>query len=409
MDEQINGPLAGVRVIDLTSIFMGPFATQMLGDFGADVIKVEPILGDVVRAVGPHGDHGMGAIFLHANRNKRSIALNLKAKEGLQALLALVKQADVLVYSIRPDAMNRLGLGYDKLREVNARIIYVGAFGFSQRGPYASAPALDDAIQAAIALPHAALMNGSNQPRYAPVTIVDRSVGLYTMGVVCAALYARERTGVGQAVDVPMFETMTHYIFSDHLYGHTFVPAEGDFGYPRLLNTHRRPYKTKDGYACIVVYSDANWRHFLDLIGKAELLQTDPRLHDLTTRTKHSEDIYKFVADELEKRTTAEWQAVLRPLGIPFFPMHTFESLLEDEHLAAIGFFQEVEHPTEGRIRMMACPSEWSETHPGLRYLAPRLGEHSREILLEAGYQPAEIDALVAAGVTYEAGPAPHQ
>lgn len=403
MNEQMRGPLAGVRVLDLTSIFMGPFATQMLGDFGADVIKVEPVLGDVVRAVGPRGDHGMGPIFLHANRNKRSIVLDLKTEAGLQALLRLVRQADVLVYSIRPDSMKRLGIGYEQVREANARIIYVGTFGFSQRGPYAAAPALDDAIQAAVALPHAALLNGSEVPRYAPVTIVDRSVGLYAMGVVCAALYARERTGVGQAIDVPMFETMTYYVLSDHLYGQTFVPAEGDFGYPRLLNSYRRPYKTRDGYACAVIYTDVNWRRFLNLIGKAELFESDHRFTDITTRTQHIEEIYKFVSDELEKRTTAEWQEALTPLSIPFFPMHTFDALLGDSHLASIGFFQEVDHPSEGRIRMMNCPSEWSETPPEIRRYAPRLGEHSREILLEAGYQHAEIDALIAAGVTSEA------
>ncbi len=262
-----KGALFGVRVLDLTSIFMGPTATQILGDFGADVIKIEPPEGDVVRAIGPHGERGMGPMFLNVNRNKRSLVLDLKAKSGREALLRLAKRADILIYNVRPAAMARLGLSYDDVRRVNPKIIYVGTFGFSRRGRYAPDAAVDDAIQAAVALPHAAVMNGSDVPRYAPVNIVDRSVGIYAMGVVCAALYARERTGLGQAIDVPMFETMTQYVFSEHLYGHTFVPSEGEFGYPRIVNAYRRPYKTKDGYVCAVVYSGLHRRAVEKLSG----------------------------------------------------------------------------------------------------------------------------------------------
>jgi len=398
-----KGALFGVRVLDLTSIFMGPTATQILGDFGADVIKIEPPEGDVVRAIGPHGERGMGPMFLNVNRNKRSLVLDLKAKSGREALLRLAKRADILIYNVRPAAMARLGLSYDDVRRVNPKIIYVGTFGFSRRGRYAPDAAVDDAIQAAVALPHAAVMNGSDVPRYAPVNIVDRSVGIYAMGVVCAALYARERTGLGQAIDVPMFETMTQYVFSEHLYGHTFVPSEGEFGYPRIVNAYRRPYKTKDGYVCAVVYTDAQWKSFLALVGKSALFAADPRLKDMTSRTQHVEALYKFVSEELEQRTTTAWREALTPLGIPVFAMNTFDSLLEDPHLADIGFFQEVDHPSEGRIRIMACPTEWSATPPGVRCQAPRLGEHSREVLGEAGYSAAEIDALVAAGVTREA------
>lgn len=397
-----QGPLFGVRVLDLTSIFMGPTATQILGDFGADVIKIEPPEGDVVRAIGPHGERGMGPMFLNVNRNKRSLVLDLKLKPGRDAVLRLAKRADVLIYNVRPAAMARLGLRYDDLRQANPRIIYVGTFGFSRRGRYAPEAAVDDAIQAAVALPHAAVMNGSDVPRYAPINIVDRSVGIYAMGVVCAALFARERTGMGQAIDVPMFETMTHYVLSEHLYGQTFVPPEGGFGYPRIVNAYRRPYKTQDGYVCAVVYTDEQWKSFLSLVGKSELLATDPRLKDMTSRTEHVEALYKFVSDELEQRTTAEWRAALIPLGIPVFAMNSFDSLLEDPHLAEIGFFQEADHPSEGRVRIMACPTEWSATPPGIRRLAPQLGEHSREVLSEAGYSAAEIDALIAAGVTRE-------
>src|SRR6516164_2768226 len=301
-----QGPLSGVRVLDLTTLFMGPTATQILGDFGAEIIKVEPPEGDVVRAIGPHGERRMGPMFLNVNRNKRSIVLDLKTEPGHQALLRLVTQADILIYNVRPAAMARLGLAYEDLRQANPKIIYVGTFGFSPRGRYAPEAAVDDAIQAAVALPHAAMMNGSDVPRYAPVNIVDRSVGIYAMGVVCAALYARERTGLGQAIDVPMFETMAHYVLSEHLYGHTFIPAEGEFGYPRVVNAHRRPYKTKDGYICAVVYTDAQWKSFLSLIGKGELFATDPRFQDMMSRNLHVEALYEFVSEELERRTTAE-------------------------------------------------------------------------------------------------------
>jgi len=382
---------------------MGPTATQILGDFGAEIIKVEPPEGDVVRAIGPHGERGMGPMFLNVNRNKRSLVLDLKARAGREALLRLAANTDILIYNVRPAAMTRLGLAYEDLRQANPKIIYVGTFGFSRRGRYAPEAAVDDAIQAAVALPHAAVMNGSDVPRYAPINIVDRSVGIYAMGVVSAALYARERTGRGQAIDVPMFETMAQYVLSEHLYGHTFVPAEGEFGYPRIVNPYRRPYKTKDGYVCAVVYTDAQWKSFLALVGKSEQFESDPRLKDMTSRNEHVEALYKFVSDELQQRTTGEWRQALIPLGIPVFAMNTFDSLLEDPHLAEIGFFREVDHPSEGRVRIMACPTEWGETPPGIRRLAPRLGEHSREVLGEAGYGAAEIDALIAAGVTREA------
>nr|MBF0683529.1 CoA transferase [Pseudomonas sp.] len=385
---------------------MGPSATMMLGDFGADIIKVEPPEGDVVRGVGPNGDRGMGPVFMTANRNKRSIVLDLKSDEGKQAFFKLVLEADVLIYNVRPAAMQRLGLGYEALAKINPRLIYVGTFGYSQRGRYAPEPAFDDAIQAAVALPHAAMMNGADMPRYTPVTIVDRSVGLYAMGVVCAALYAREKTGRGQSVDVPMFETMTQYVLQDHLYGQAYIPAKGGFGYPRVLNAHRRPYKTQDGYVCTVVYTDTQWRDFMAIIGQSAMFESDPRFASIESRTRHIEELYKLISDELEARPTAEWKELFANVSIPIFSMHTFESLLEDPHLHDIGFFQEVEHPTEGRIRTMACPSEWSDTQPSVRRHVPRLGEHSREMLHEIGYSDAQIDDLVARGVTREA-PAP--
>lgn len=397
-----QGPLSGVRVVDITTVFMGPSATQMLGDLGADVIKVEAPGGDVVRGIGPQGQDRMGPLFLGMNRNKRSIALDLKTEEGRNALIELAKGADVLTYNVRPQAMQRLGLDYETLAAVNPRLIYVGMFGFSQRGRYAASAAFDDLIQAACALPQAVAMGSGDIPRYMPITIADRSVGLYAFGVIGAALFGRERTGRGQRVDVPMFETMVPYVLGDHLYGQTFVPAQGDFGYPRLLSPERRPYQTRDGHVCCLIYTDVQWRAFLKAIGQPQLYDTDPRFANITARTQHIDALYGMVSDEIARRSTAELQALLDGTDIPVFPMHTFESLLQDPHMEDIGFFSEVEHPHVGRIRQMAVPSEWSDTPPGDATPAPRVGQHSREVLREAGYDDARIDALVAAGAVFE-------
>ena len=393
-----NGPLAGVRVVDMTSVFMGPSATQMMADLGADVVKVEAPAGDVVRGIGPQGNRGLGPLFLALNRGKRSIALDLKSADGRQALLDLVRGADVLAYNVRPAAMERLGLDYDAVRAINPRLIYLGMFGFSERGRYAGQAAFDDLIQAACALPHAFARHTGEAPRYLPFTVGDRLVGQHAFGVVCAALYARERTGRGQRVDVPMFETLLPQVLGDHLYGETFVPAQGDFGYPRLLARERRPYATRDGHVCCLIYTDAQWRAFLSVVGQGGLFESDPRFASLGTRTRHIDDLYGLVADEIARRTTAELQALLAGTDIPVFPLHTFESVLDDPHLADIGFFQESEHPDVGHIRQMAVPSEWSDTPPGAFGHAPRLGQHGAELLREAGYPEDRIASLRASG-----------
>ncbi len=396
------GPLRGVRVIDITSIFMGPSATQMMGDLGADVVKVESPGGDVVRNIGPQGQQKMGPLFLVMNRNKRSIVLDLKTPGGRDALIDLLRDADVLAYNVRPQAMERLGLGYEALAAVNPRLIYAGMFGFSQRGRYAANAAFDDLIQAACALPQAMALASGDIPRYAPITIADRSVGLYAFGVISAALYGRERTGIGQRVDVPMFETMVPQVLGDHLYGQTFVPAQGDFGYPRLLSPERRPYRTRDGHVCCLIYTDANWKAFLQATGQPTLFETDPRLASITTRTQHITALYAMVSDVIAGLSTAELQALLAGSDIPVFPMHTFDTLLDDPHLDDIGFFSEMDLPTLGRIRQMAVPSEWSGTPPGRALPPPRLGQHTREILREAGYDDTRIKSLLASGAACE-------
>ena len=391
------GPLEGVRVLDLTTVVMGPYATQVLADFGADVVKVEPPEGDIMRHAAPMRSPGMGHIFLHANRNKRSAVLDLKRPAGREAFLALAKTADVLVYNIRPQAMARLKLSYEEVRTVNPKLIYVGAFGYSQRGPYAAKPAYDDLIQGAAGLPWLAKEAGAESPRFAPVIVADRSVGLHVVNVVCAALYRREKTGAGQRVDVPMFESLLQSVLGEHLGGRTFDPPQGKPGYARLMAKDRRPYRTLDGHVCVLVYNDKQWRTFLGLVGKPELAD-DPRFVSQEARSRNFDVTNRLIVEELEKRSTTDWIAALEAVDIPVQRMNSLEDILDDPHLAAIGYFSEVEHPSEGRIRAMAVPSEWSESKPEYRLHAPRHGEHTREVLGEAGLSPAEIDALIAAG-----------
>jgi crotonobetainyl-CoA:carnitine CoA-transferase CaiB-like acyl-CoA transferase len=393
----MSGPLDGVRVLDLTTVVMGPYATQILADLGADVIKLEPPEGDITRDNAPMRSRRMGHIFMNANRNKRSVVLDLKAPAGRDACLAIAASVDVFVYNIRPQAMARLRLAYDDLRAVNPRIIYVGAFGYSQRGPYAAKPAYDDLIQGAVGLPWLAREAGAESPRYVPVVLADRSVGLHIVNAVCAALYHREKTGRGQRVDVPMFESLLQTVLGEHLGGHTYLPPVGEPGYRRMLAKDRRPYQTKDGYVCILVYNDKQWRAFFDLIGRPELA-SDPRYATHEARSRDFTVGYELVAAEMKKRSSAEWIAALESADIPVQRMNSLEDIVADPHLEAIGYFREMEHPTEGRIRAMAVPSEWSDSAPEHRHPAPRYGEHTREVLREAGLDPAAIEALIESG-----------
>jgi crotonobetainyl-CoA:carnitine CoA-transferase CaiB-like acyl-CoA transferase len=391
------GPLAGVRVLDLTTVVMGPYATQILADFGADVVKVEPPEGDVMRFAWPFRNKGMGHIFLNANRNKRSVALDLKKEPAREALLALAKSADVLVYNIRPQAMARLRLSYEDLRAANPRLIYVGCFGYSQRGPYAAKAAYDDLIQGAAGLPWLLKEQGAETPRYAPVIIADRSVGQQVASAVSAALYHREKSGQGQRIDVPMFEHLLQIVLGEHLGGYTFEPQLGEPGYARMLAKDRRPYRTRDGYVCALIYNDKQWAAFFALIGRPDLM-TDSRFSSQEARSRNYDVAYALVADEMTRRTTDEWIGALESADIPVQRMNSLADIVNDPHLAAIGYFRQVEHPTEGRIKSMAVPSEWSESKPEYRRHAPRLGEHTREVLREAGLADAAIDAMIASG-----------
>jgi crotonobetainyl-CoA:carnitine CoA-transferase CaiB-like acyl-CoA transferase len=391
------GPLDGVRVLDLTTVVMGPFATQILADFGADVIKIEPPEGDVIRYAWPFRNPGMGSIFLAVNRNKRSVVLDLKKERARQVCLRLAARADALVYNIRPQAMARLKLSYEEVRAANPKIIYVGCFGYSQRGPYAPKAAYDDLIQGAAGLPWLAKRQGSAEPRYAPMIVADRSVGQQVASAVSAALYHREKTGKGQRVDVPMFEHLLQIVLGDHLGGATFEPRHGEAGYPRILAPDRRPYETKDGYVCALIYNDKQWRAFLDVIGKPGIFLL-PEFATQEARSRNYQRAYTMIAEEMKTRTTAQWVEALERADIPVQRMNSLEDILADPHLAAIGYFSLREHPSEGRVRTLAVPSEWSESQPDYRRHAPRLGEHTREVLAEAGYGPVEIDQLLSEG-----------
>ncbi len=399
--EPPGGPLAGVRILDLSTVVMGPYATQVLADLGADVIKVEPPAGDNMRAVGPMRNPGMGHIYLHLNRNKRSVVLDLKTPEGLEACLKLAESCDALLYNIRPQAMARLGLSYETVAARNPRIVYLGAYGYGEAGPYAGRPAYDDLIQGQTGIAALSAQHSGDVPRYAPLTLADRAVGLHVgIALVSAVLHARG-TGQGQQVEIPMFEGMAHLVLGDHLGGATFDPPLGPTGYARLLAPHRRPYATADGYISLLIYNDKHWRNFFDLIDRPELSR-DPRFSTHGARAAHIGEVYAFVADVIATRGSQDWLEGLAQADIPASPLYSVDDLLQDEHLAATGFIRNMDHPSEGPIRTTAPLGRYECTPTSIRRPAPRLGQHSREVLAEAGYDPARIDAMAARGITLD-------
>jgi crotonobetainyl-CoA:carnitine CoA-transferase CaiB-like acyl-CoA transferase len=394
----VSGPLSGVRVVDCTTVVLGPWAAQQLGDLGADVIKVEPPEGDTTRQLGPMKNPGMGAFYLAVNRNKRSIVLDLKQRAARDVLLRLARDANVLLHNYRPQAARRLGMSYETFSAANPSLVYVGTYGFRAAGPYGDKPAYDDIIQAAsgIASLQASIVG---EPRYVPTIVADKSSSMTVLAAVLAALYHQARTGLGQEVEVPMFESMAAWVMVEHLYGETLVPPIDTIGYKRILNPNRRPFKTKDGYLAILPYTDQNWRDFFTLTGRRDLLD-DPRFKTLGTRLRHIEILYGEVGAIAVTRTNAEWLADLDRLNIPAMSVNSLESLLHDPHLEAVGFWQTVDHPTEGRMRLPGLPASYSKTPGAIRRLPPRLGEHSAEVLREIGLGEDEVAALLASGAT---------
>lgn len=394
-----SGPLAGVRILDLTSVIMGPFATQILAQLGADVVKVESEEGDNMRHVGPMRHAGMGPIFLHANGGKRSIVLDLKHPEGREAVLKLAEGCDVFISNVRPAALARLGLDHQALAERNPRIIHVSCCGFDQEGPDAARPAYDDLVQGATGVPWLMQQYGAPEPAYAPTTLSDRVTGLHAVYAVTAALYARSQTGQGQAVVVPMFEAMAQFILGDHMAGLTFEPPLGEAGYARLLTPHRKPYATRDGMLCVLIYNDKHWRSFFAAIGESEGLGRDPRFATHSARAANIDAVYAEVARILRTRTTAQWRELLDAADVPNMPMNSPADLLANPQLRATGFVQDTVHPSEGPLHALAHPTRWSATPPArTAAAAPRLGEHTLDILREAGYGAERIAQLLASG-----------
>jgi len=404
VSEAKPGPLSGTKVLDLTTVVLGPLATQILGDLGAEVIKVESPEGDIMRYAEPARHREMGHVFLNLNRNKRSLVLDLKQADAAPVLLALVRQSDVLMHNMRPQAMARLGFGWERLRRVNSRLVYCSAHGYGQDGPLADRPAFDDIIQGASGLVALEAATGG-EARFVPTLIGDKTVGLTMVYAVMAALLQRARTGEGQAIEVPMLETMTAFVMAEHMGGLTFDPPLGPPGYSRMLAPDRRPHRTADGHICILPYTDRHWKDFFHIAGRAELAG-DPRLADAQTRSRHVAELYALIAECVSDEPTTFWLDKLKAADIPCGPVNPLAELPVDEHLAAVDMFPRIDHPTEGSIRVVRPPVRFGDADCGLRYPAPRLGEHSREILREAGLGEREIDDLLARKVATECGPA---
>ncbi|WP_295374390.1 CaiB/BaiF CoA-transferase family protein [uncultured Pseudacidovorax sp.] len=379
------GPLAGLKIIDLTTVLMGPFATQILADLGADVIKVEPPEGDTVRHLGPMRNPGMSAGFLHVNRNKRSVVLDLKAPGDRESLLRLLQDADAFITNVRPAAMARLQLDAATIAAANPAIIQLSLVGYGQDGPYAAKAAYDDMIQAACAIPSLIAEVGDGVPRYVPLAIVDRVVGQAAATALLAALVHRLKTGEGQSVEIPMFETMVPYVMSEHMSGLTYVPPNGEPGYRRLLSPSRQAYATQDGHVCTMLYTTRHWNDFFALAGQPNRCEGDARMRTIADRTRHIDALYAEVGEVLKTRTTEYWLDVLGSADIPVMRLHTLGSIMDDPHLRAVGFFREVDHPSEGRMVEMAPMGRWSRTQPASPRPAPRLGEHGEEVFASLG------------------------
>ncbi len=384
-----TGPLAGIRVLDLTSVVLGPVATQVLGDLGADVIKIEGPEGDMMRANGVSQNAGMSSIYLALNRNKRSVVVDLKSVEGVMALKRLIADADVLVHNMRVAAMERLGFGYEAVATLNPRLIYCMATGFGQDGPHKDKPAFDDIIQAGCGLV-SLNTNGGDRPDYVPSLIADKTTGLVLANAVLAALLHRERHGEGQCVEVPMLETMTSFVLAEHMGGMTFDRSTVGAGYARLLQGGRRPVQTRDGWICALPYTDRHWKAFFKAIGRDDI-GDEYHIANRSQRNANIRKLYQRLAEFMPQRTTAEWMELFEQLDIPATPIYSLDGLPEHPHLKAVGLFQTTQHPTEGQIREMRPPMRFSATPLALWRHAPGLGEHTREVLLEAGFTVEEI------------------
>lgn len=382
-------PLDGVRVIDLTNVIMGPFGTHILADMGADVIKIESPEGDSLRGYQPSRSLGMSGSFLHLNRNKRSVVLDLKSEKGRDALDRLIAGADVFVHALRPRAAARLGYTPERVRKINRDIIYCGAYGFSTDGPYADKAAYDDIIQAGSGLAALATrVDEEAEPAFVPTVLCDKLGGQAIAYSILAALFARERGAGGQDVEVPMFETSIEFTLLEHLGGFAFEPSLGRPGFSRVLSRFRKPFRTADGYCCILPYSNRNWQKFFDFVGQSELAQ-DPRYAELSVRVQNIDDLYALIEREAPGRSNAEWVAFCDENSVPCMPVLSIEELPEDPHVKAVGLFGTAEHPTEGAYKVIRSPVRFSGSQFSVYRHAPALGQDTEEVLAEIGAQPA--------------------
>ena len=396
-------PLEGIRVLEIASMIFGPVAGQYLGDMGADVIKLEPPEGDLTRSIGPRRSPKMGAFFLTSNRSKRSIVVDLKRPEGREILTRLVAKTDVLLHSLRTPAANKLGLDYATLSAANPALVYCHVTGYGDDGLYGGRPAYDDIIQAASGLAMLQTIVGG-QPRYIPTIIADKISGVHAAYGVVLALMHRMRTGQGQQVDVAMFETMAAFNMLEHQWGHVFEPPQGNMGYVPVSTAARRPYRTRDGFLALLPYSDSHWRRFFALAGEPQIMD-DPRFATFAARQTHFIAVWDEIERQVARKSNAEWLALLTPDDIPFSVVNSLDDLPNDPHLASVDFWQLVDHPSEGRLRLPANPVAMSASPPAVTRLQPRLGEHTAEVLRECGFDDASVQALTAAGGACAANP----
>lgn len=390
--------LAGIRVIDMAAVVMGPYACQLLGDLGADVVKVEPPAGDMTRRSEPRGRGGMGALALNVNRNKRSVALDLKSDQGRRAMLELIRGADVLVTNNRPAALQRLGLDYEAVAEVNPRLVYCSAQGFRSDSPQADRAAYDEIVQSASGLTDL-MRRATGQPTYVPTILADKVCSLTIVYSVLAAVIHQRATGRGQHIEVPMADTLLAFNLVEHLAGQTFEPPAGPVGFPRSLSPGHGAMPTADGWACIIPYTPRNIHDFFTAIGRSDVAE-DPRFADAETMAAHHSDLYDLIAKVAPGRTTAEWASLCAEQSIPFSPVLDLDDAPVDEYMTGGGLLQVAEHPTEGAYRVIGNPLRFSDTPATARTHPPRLGQHSAEVLAELGYAAADVAAMAEQGVT---------
>jgi crotonobetainyl-CoA:carnitine CoA-transferase CaiB-like acyl-CoA transferase len=398
-EQSARGPLSGYVIVDLTTMVMGPMATQILGDLGAEVVKVERPSGDPQRYPLPSRHPTMNGVFLNLNRNKRSIAVDLQKKEGAELIRGFCRRADVVVSSMRRGSARKLALDYESIKKVKPDIVYCVANGFGEGGPYSGKPAYDDVIQAASGIA-GLLQEVRGQPQYLPIALCDKVAGMTMVYAIIAALLHRERTGQGQEIETPMFEASVAFNLVEHVCGYAFDPPLGQFGWKRILAERRRPYRTKDAFACIMPYSDQNWSDFFVSIGRPELV-SDPRFVTYTLRIEHTDELYKLLEDYAPQRTTAEWSAFCDSKGIPFMPVILPTALWDDEQIKSSGLLGIAEHPTEGRYRTIGPPVRFGLTPASICKHAPNLGEDTIDVAAQAGLSKDEIEHLLRSGVLY--------